>query len=115
MTTPARVSDGLPQWSWPLKERLARWHEKSPFKKRRGVSLILHGLNLKPERMEPLILLLNRQASTPSTSPFAAMVKTTPSRGEGPEGGAAGCVSKGHIPLVVFRGPPGLCDGPGKG
>jgi alpha-beta hydrolase superfamily lysophospholipase len=41
-------------------ETVARWHEKPRFKKRRGVALVLHGLNLKPEKMESLIVLLNR-------------------------------------------------------
>lgn len=41
-------------------EIVARWHEKPPFRKRRGVALVLHGLNLKPEKMESLISLLNR-------------------------------------------------------
>jgi esterase/lipase len=41
-------------------ETVARWHEKPPFRKRRGVALVLHGLNLKPEKMESLIFLLNR-------------------------------------------------------
>jgi alpha-beta hydrolase superfamily lysophospholipase len=36
------------------------WHEKPPFKKLQGVALVLHGLNLKPEKMESLIFLLNR-------------------------------------------------------
>jgi alpha-beta hydrolase superfamily lysophospholipase len=37
-----------------------RWYRKSSFKKLRGVALVAHGLNLKPEKMESLILLLNR-------------------------------------------------------
>jgi alpha-beta hydrolase superfamily lysophospholipase len=37
-----------------------RWYYKSPFKRRRGVALVVHGLNLKPEKMEPIIRQLNR-------------------------------------------------------
>ncbi|MHB8771549.1 MAG: alpha/beta hydrolase [Syntrophales bacterium] len=37
-----------------------RWHYKSPLKRRRGVALVVHGLNLKPEKMEPIIRTLNR-------------------------------------------------------
>jgi alpha-beta hydrolase superfamily lysophospholipase len=37
-----------------------RWYRKSSFKKLRGVALVVHGLNLKPERMESLIALLTR-------------------------------------------------------
>jgi len=32
-----------------------RWYYKNPLKRRRGVALVVHGLNLKPERMEPII------------------------------------------------------------
>jgi len=38
----------------------ARWYRKSAFTRLRGVALIVHGLNLKPERMEFLIERLNR-------------------------------------------------------
>ncbi|MDA8126177.1 MAG: alpha/beta fold hydrolase [Deltaproteobacteria bacterium] len=38
----------------------ARWHHKSLFKRLRGVAVVVHGLNLKPERMTSLIRLLNR-------------------------------------------------------
>jgi alpha-beta hydrolase superfamily lysophospholipase len=37
-----------------------RWHHKSIFKRLQGVAVVVHGLNLKPERMGPLIFLLNR-------------------------------------------------------
>ena len=37
-----------------------RWYRKSPFKRFRGVALVIHGLNLRPERMEFLIAQLNR-------------------------------------------------------
>lgn len=37
-----------------------RWYRKSSFTRLRGVALVVHGLNLKPERMESLIALLNR-------------------------------------------------------
>ncbi|MBN2438130.1 MAG: alpha/beta fold hydrolase [Deltaproteobacteria bacterium] len=39
---------------------IVRWHDKAPFRKRRGVALVLHGLNLQPEKMESVISLLNR-------------------------------------------------------
>ncbi|MCE5281185.1 MAG: lysophospholipase [Deltaproteobacteria bacterium] len=38
----------------------AHWYRKSAFTRLRGVALIVHGLNLKPERMEFLIERLNR-------------------------------------------------------
>ena len=37
-----------------------RWYRKSPLKRLQGVALVVHGLNLKPDRMEPLIALLNQ-------------------------------------------------------
>jgi esterase/lipase len=37
-----------------------RWYRKDPFKRFRGVALVVHGLNLRPERMEFLIARLNR-------------------------------------------------------
>ena len=37
-----------------------RWYRKDPFKRFRGVALVVHGLNLRPERMEFLITRLNR-------------------------------------------------------
>ena len=37
-----------------------RWHRKNPFKRFQGVALVVHGLNLRPERMEFLIKPLNR-------------------------------------------------------
>lgn len=37
-----------------------RWYRKSSFTRLRGVAFVAHGLNLKPERMESLIVLLNR-------------------------------------------------------
>lgn len=37
-----------------------RWYYKSPLKRRRGVALVVHGLNLNPEKMEPIIRQLNR-------------------------------------------------------
>jgi len=37
-----------------------RWYYKSPFKRSRGVALVVHGLNLKPEKMESIIRQLNR-------------------------------------------------------
>jgi alpha-beta hydrolase superfamily lysophospholipase len=36
------------------------WHRKNPFKRFRGVALVVHGLNQRPERMEFLIKPLNR-------------------------------------------------------
>lgn len=36
------------------------WYEKGLLHPRRGVALVIHGLNLEPERMAPLIRLLNR-------------------------------------------------------
>jgi len=38
----------------------AHWYLKSPLKRRRGVALVVHGLNLKPERMGPIIRDLNK-------------------------------------------------------
>jgi alpha-beta hydrolase superfamily lysophospholipase len=37
-----------------------RWYYKSPFKRSRGVALVVHGLNLKPEKMESIIRRINR-------------------------------------------------------
>ncbi len=36
------------------------WHRTGVFRKPRGVAVVVHGLNLKPERMDSLIALLNR-------------------------------------------------------
>jgi alpha-beta hydrolase superfamily lysophospholipase len=41
-------------------KRSTRWYRKSTFKKLRGVALVVHGLNLKPEKMGFLIALMNR-------------------------------------------------------
>jgi esterase/lipase len=41
-------------------KRSTRWYRKSSFKKLKGVALVVHGLNLKPEKMESLIALMNR-------------------------------------------------------
>ena len=41
------------------RERSAQWRVIRGFKKRRGVALVVHGLNLKPERMEAIIRCLN--------------------------------------------------------
>ncbi|MEI7672855.1 MAG: alpha/beta hydrolase, partial [Deltaproteobacteria bacterium] len=41
-------------------KKSSRWYRKSPLKRLRGVALVVHGLNLKPERMKPLISLLNQ-------------------------------------------------------
>jgi esterase/lipase len=38
----------------------ARWYLKNPLKRSRGVALVVHGLNLKPERMESIIVELNK-------------------------------------------------------
>ena len=37
-----------------------RWYPKSIFKRLQGVAVVVHGLNLKPDRMASLIRLLNR-------------------------------------------------------
>lgn len=37
-----------------------RWYHRGLFRRLRGVALVVHGLNLKPEKMETVILQLNR-------------------------------------------------------
>ncbi len=49
-----------PETALASERHSTRWYYKSPLKRRRGVALVVHGLNLKPERMEPIIHELNR-------------------------------------------------------
>jgi alpha-beta hydrolase superfamily lysophospholipase len=49
-----------PETALASERHSTRWYYKSPLKRRRGVALVIHGLNLKPERMEPIIRQLNR-------------------------------------------------------
>jgi esterase/lipase len=55
-----------PEFTCPPETALAseryssRWYYKSPLKRSRGVALVVHGLNLKPEKMEPIIRQLTR-------------------------------------------------------
>ena len=50
----------LPEVAADSEKHSTRWYRKSPLKRLRGVALVVHGLNLRPDRMEPLIALLNR-------------------------------------------------------
>ena len=51
---------GAPETALASERYSTRWYYKSPLKRRRGVALVVHGLNLKPEKMEPIIRQLNR-------------------------------------------------------
>ncbi len=42
------------------KELSTQWRKIKAFKKRKGVALVVHGLNLKPERMDDIIICLNK-------------------------------------------------------
>lgn len=42
------------------RDRASEWFLKKRFAKRRGVAIVIHGLNLKPERMGSVIAALNR-------------------------------------------------------
>jgi len=50
----------LPHFARPQPEGRSLWYMKERFKKRRGVALVVHGLNQKPERMGAVIGILNR-------------------------------------------------------
>jgi alpha-beta hydrolase superfamily lysophospholipase len=61
-----RSNQAVPVFMYPpgvastSEDHSTRWYRKSPFKRFRGVALVIHGLNLRPERMEFLITQLNR-------------------------------------------------------
>ncbi len=56
----ARQSPCAPETTLASEQHSTRWYYKSPLMRRRGVALVVHGLNLKPEKMEPVIRRLNR-------------------------------------------------------
>jgi alpha-beta hydrolase superfamily lysophospholipase len=49
-----------PETALASERHSTRWYYKSPLKRRRGIALVVHGLNLKPEKMESIIHQLNR-------------------------------------------------------
>ena len=56
----APIFHDSPEIAADSEKHSTRWYRKDPFKRFRGVALVVHGLNLRPERMEFLIGRLNR-------------------------------------------------------
>jgi alpha-beta hydrolase superfamily lysophospholipase len=50
---------GAPETALASERHSTRWYYKSTLKRRQGIALVVHGLNLKPEKMEPIIHQLN--------------------------------------------------------
>ncbi len=41
------------------RDRIQTWHKIPPYRRRKGIALVVHGLNLKPEKMQVIIRALN--------------------------------------------------------
>jgi esterase/lipase len=54
------ILQGASETTLASERHATRWYYKSPLKRRRGVALVVHGLNLKPEKMESIIRQLNK-------------------------------------------------------
>lgn len=91
-----KIPDNRPeeQGSKENKKFFSQWHKIKSFKKRRGVALVVHGLNLRPEKMMTIIICLNR---------IGIDVLNVSLRGHGDNYLANKTISEGEARLESFR------------